>query len=499
MRQRIPTLVGIGVLLAGIVTGVLLVGEGTGGFLPRASQEVTPQQVRITNITGDSFSVSFVTTDQVTASVQYGLSPDDYNQEALDDRDQLSGQSSQQRTHHITVRSLQPNTDYYFRLRTQGRHYFDKQGEPFMVSTGPLLDDPPDIPAAQGQLRNEAGTPASNALVYLTSAGASPLSAYVKQDGSWSLPLRKMRTRDSSQPFSFADDTALRMQVVSTSGETAMEFAFLYSQLDLINNLQLGSTPQLEAVGSESTAANNSEETPAGDSETASSNGSSEPNGSAELPATNSLESILSPEERTAVGGADEVSIRFPRDENEVITSTKPELSGQAPPGSTLQIQVHSDQVYYDVVESDAEGNWSWSPPDELDPGEHTVILTYTNEQGEQQQIERTFIVQADGTYPSFESTPSGQLASNPTPTPTPVPTPTPTPIPTATPTPTPVPTPTPTPFPAATPTPAPGSQPVSGNGSAMWLMMAGASFLIGMGTVWKISRPAKQPQEWYK
>lgn len=46
MKRRFPTILGLGILVLGVIGGVLLVGQGTGGFLPRASAEHTPQQVR---------------------------------------------------------------------------------------------------------------------------------------------------------------------------------------------------------------------------------------------------------------------------------------------------------------------------------------------------------------------------------------------------------------------------------------------------------------------
>ena len=48
--------------------------------------------------------------------------------------------------------------------------------------------------------------------------------------------------------------------------------------------------------------------------------------------------------------------------------------------------------------ETDADGNWSWSPPSDLEP-ENTPDPRYTDDTGEQQLVTRTFIVQAD-TFP---------------------------------------------------------------------------------------------------
>ena len=90
MKKRIPTILGLAILVIGVVAGVALVDQGTGGFLPRANEEAVPQQVRITNITDTTFTVSFVTQANSLGLLEYGVQAKKLNDQVLDDRDQLT-------------------------------------------------------------------------------------------------------------------------------------------------------------------------------------------------------------------------------------------------------------------------------------------------------------------------------------------------------------------------------------------------------------------------
>lgn len=488
MKQRIPTLLGLAVLIVGVVAGVLLVGEGTGGFLPRANEESIPQQVRITNISDTSFSVSFITQTPSLGLLEYGSAARDLDEQVLDDRDQLSGESGSYRTHHITVRGLQPATQYYFRIGTARRTFFDNQGSPFSVRTSRPGLSPSSAQSASGQVQNQAGSPANGALVYLTTNGASPLSAYIKQDGSWSLPLSQMRTQDLSAIMTMTDSTPLKLQVIGTDGET-LNAEVTYGQVAQLRSLQFGQDTTNLSQGSKTPDQQLPDETGsdlAQPDDTTGDNLADEPDSGAPTGGSNQLGSLFDENDRFGTMPQSDITIVYPSEDAEVVSATQPELSGKAPPQSTLQIEVHSDNVFYDVVETDADGNWSWSPPSDLEPGEHTMTLRYTDDTGEQQVVTRTFIVQADTGFPAFVSTPSGQLTS-PTPTPVASPTPLPTPSPSPSPSPKPSPSPTLVSYPATY-----AAQPVTASTGPLWLMAAGAFLFGGLGSVWWIMKPMK-------
>ncbi len=444
LAKRIPTLLGLGILALGVVVGIVLVGQGTGGFLPRAAEGATPKQVRITNITDTGFTVSFLTDTASPGYIKYGQETNRLPLQVADDRDQLTGGSSEYTTHHVSVRGLQPTTQYYFQIGTGSRNLFDNRGQSFAVRTAQRLQNPPEAQTAYGNLNNEVGNPAEGAILYLSIQGASPLSALVKTNGSWAVPISTVRTTDLSALFSLTGDTSVRIQAVGTARNQTLELTAMAQDLSPLYDLRFGQEPQALA---ESTA-------------TASAVTSNT--------AGSALGSLFSEGEGNQVDSATPVQITSVT-EGETISTDRPEFSGKAPPNTQLQIQVHSETNYDGTAQANADGTWTWVPPGNLEPGQHTITVSYTDANGVLQTVERNFIVQASTGVPAFTATPSGVIA-----TPTPVPTVLPTPAP------------TPTPLITPEPTPAVGmqQQPVSGTSWPLAWLTGLALVFLGVG-VW--------------
>lgn len=489
LRKRIPTIIGLGLLLLGVGAGIVLVGQGTGGFLPRAAAGATPKQIRITNVTDTGFTVSFLTDAAAPGYIQYGENTGSLSLQIRDDRDQLTNSAQNYRAHHITVRGLQANTLYYFKIGTGGAALFDNSGQPFQVR---LASAPAEVPVARtayGTVVNEVGNPATGSVVYLSATGGAPASALVKSDGSWAINISTMRTKDGSALLSTPDDLAVQIQVVSGEGATA-NVATTVGDLDPLSPITLGkgvatgADKTTAATGSATTATTAATAAPA----TAAGSGAESfvDTLAATTATTSAMGDLFAAGEATQAAPTN-MQVRFPLRDNEVVNSVRPELSGAAPPNSYLQIQVHSDVAYNGVVQTATDGTWEWTPPSDLTPGEHTVTVTYTDDQGRQQSVQRTFIVQANTNLPAFVSTPSAKLA---TPTPTPKPTAmamAATPVPTVQP----IATSTPTPTPRVLATTAP--LPVTGANPSGWWLAAIACFSIGVFGWWQQKKRRKQ------
>ena len=135
LQKRMPTMIGVGILVLGLVAGTVLFGSGTGVFAPRASAETTPKNIRVTNITDTSFTVSFITESPTIGFVKYGDSAKSLKLQTSDDRNQLSGSTAEFRLQHITARGLTQNTTYYYVLGTGSGATFDNAGQPFSITT----------------------------------------------------------------------------------------------------------------------------------------------------------------------------------------------------------------------------------------------------------------------------------------------------------------------------------------------------------------------------
>src|SRR5690606_8185562 len=118
-----------------LVAGVLLFGNGTGVFAPRATPQTTPKNPKVTNITDRSFTVSFYTDEPTAGFARYGTEETSLRSQASDDRDQLSGTTGEYQLHHVTVRGLTPSTTYYYVLGTGSVARFDNNGAPFTIRT----------------------------------------------------------------------------------------------------------------------------------------------------------------------------------------------------------------------------------------------------------------------------------------------------------------------------------------------------------------------------
>lgn len=126
--------------------------------------------------------------------------------------------------------------------------------------------------------------------------------------------------------------------------------------------------------------------------------------------------------EGTSPSASSDLKITNPSS-GEEINSTKPEIFGTGPAGEKLTITVNSSATLSAQVTVNQDGAWSWVPPSNLAPGEHTVTVSLTDGR----KVSRFFTVLAAGAsdLPSFTSTPSATLTPSPGLTITPTVTPT--------------------------------------------------------------------------
>ena len=105
------------------------------------------------------------------------------------------------------------------------------------------------------------------------------------------------------------------------------------------------------------------------------------------------------------------------------LNTIKPKVTGEAPAGSEISIEINSENKITATVKANNKGQFDFKIPDGLEPGEHTITVS-TLVDGVIQKVTRTFIVEAAGTttLPTFAATPSAKLKPTPTPKPSPTP-----------------------------------------------------------------------------
>ena len=383
-KIHFPTAIGLLILLVAVGVGLFLIQTRT-GVETGAEADLTPSQVRITNVNDTSFSASWTTGKEVFGSVKYGTSTTDIRQPALDDRDQLSGDAGAFGVHHVTIQSLKPGTKYYFKIAS-GDKEFDNQGKPFELTTGPTLGSPPAADPVYGTILSPAGTPAEGVVVYINVANAAPLSALAKTNGNWALSLSTARTTNLSSYLTY-DTQATIVNLLVQGGKLGTAPAITTTANDSpVPDITLGKSHDFRAT--KTTAINQQQAS-----------------GFADLTASGSAEATQS----------GDVTLENPGFNGEVVNATQPAFIGSGPPGTVLAIEVNSETTYTGSVTVDENGEWQFTPPDGLEPGEHSITINYIDTGGIEQTLTRNFIVAAAGesTTPAITATPSGSTSTS--------------------------------------------------------------------------------------
>ncbi len=385
--------------------------------------------------------------------------------------------------HHITLRSLQPDTDYYYVIGTESNVEFDNEGQAFQTTTLPE----PSAPSAEaktvyGSVSNESGNPAEGAIVFVTADRLGDLSSLVKSTGSWAVSLSQARDESGLYYSDLEDSDQLNILVQGVPISKTIEYRLPVSRAQPVPELIFGQpVVDVPAV------------TPmAEEEEVRSATQGSELNSMVEESEDNGLESLesqdgqLETEEDEAISGrlqdllgeaeplpvessastelelsSETVSQSGAEKENDQITYTteSPKIKGEAKPNVEVKIQIHSENQYEEIVMADETGDFELDLEAlgaYLEPGEHSVTYSYVDpDTGEDVIGTKTFVVedsssvrlaQANTTNdedPSYGSGDPYPMEASPSPTsaagldPTPGPSSTPTPRATSTPTPT--------------------------------------------------------------
>jgi hypothetical protein len=390
-KPKVATFLGIGIILIGAIVGVMVIGRET-AFLPRARPEFIPQQVKLTNISDTGFSVSWVTQVPSVGFIKIGESSAKLETTITDDRDQLTGNSGEFITHHISVQGLQPSTQYFFKLGSQGKQLYDNEGQAFSITTAPSLAALNPVDVASGTVLTPAQTPAEGAIVYITLPGATPLSTLTKQNGNWSVTISNARNRSDNQYISYdLENTNIDILVRNDSSEpTSVSTTTANDQP--VSAIILGQS-RTDVVSDTPTTGL--------------------------LPESKfSLAPIVvtEPENDTTI------AITFPARDGQKVSSGQPELKGVAPANSVVTITLQSNTIYTQTVIANSQGYWSWIPPGVLSNGDQAITTSYNDTDGILHTANRRFTIvsSASESIVGYQATPSASLSPTTKPSTTP-------------------------------------------------------------------------------
>lgn len=397
-QKQIPTILGLLLLVAALIAGVVFFGEGTGVFTPRATPETTPKNIRITNIKDDSFTVSFYTEEATPGFIKYGTVPDKLNSQVRDDRDQLSGSVDNFNLHHITVRGLEPNTDYYLVLGTGSRAEFDQDGQPFQVKTPRKpASTTPETVTIFGSVALENGTPAQGSVIYITSPNIQELSSLVKSSGSWAISISQALNKTGDDYASVEPEDQITVLVQGVAFDKRIQHQLSVKDAQPAE-LVFGQEQAIPDVADVADVEDKIINEPVDDEQ-----GLAEPAGlDLEVDKKSVLDSVESdtqpekdvisnnlkdlldeeaPLPQTSTASAELLIGELnPAPDKKTFTTQSPTIRGKAVPNAEVKIQVHSEVRYEQTVVADENGQFSLdleALKATLDPGEHTVTYSY--------------------------------------------------------------------------------------------------------------------------
>lgn len=144
--------------------------------------------ITVSNITASSFTVSWFSREE-RASVFYGKS-DALITKADDERG-----NDLRRTHHVTLKNLEPDTEYLFKIGDNGPLKYRQKTAKRITGIPPLPE------RFLGKVETEDGTHPSESIVYMKIEGAQLLSAITDPTGNWEIKTTSVKSADLSKYF----------------------------------------------------------------------------------------------------------------------------------------------------------------------------------------------------------------------------------------------------------------------------------------------------------
>lgn len=447
-HKRIPTLFAFVVLFLSIWVTSYLIQSGI-IFVGRATPDKTPQNIIISNITENTFTVAFTTNVETVAGVSVEGAGAPFV--VYDNRNRQAGTQKPYFSHYITVSDLSPKTNYQFSIISDGETFLSN-GQKYTVQTGDKISgSPPKQDPVVGKVILPEGGPASDTIVELQVTGGQIITDLTNDNGGYIIPTNSIRNSSLAAYLTIGPDEELTLTAFRSDLQTQVKV--LFKNASVIPPITLSQKYDFTKVSE-------------GQVSTASSQ-------------------LKTSQAQTGFG---EVRILTPGPSQSFIDN-RPLFRGTALPNKTVKITIESNPITAAVLAGSA-GAWSFRPDVALAPGEHKITIISPDRFGIMKTVSQTFSVFASGSQVAQSATPSATPTITVAPTLTPTPALSITPVasisPTVTATIAPViPSPTPTTVLALSPTAAPTNPPVAtpaptGSSSSIALTIFSIALILG-------------------
>ena len=233
-KRQLITFVGFLIILISLPLAIFLVQQQQIYRGRALGPEAVPTNVKIANLHGGGFSVSWTSVNpttgafqETTGSVFWGTDQNNLNQEAFDDR----GQDISSTTHHVSIFNLNPNTTYYLKIKS-GPDNYGKSGESW-VKAGVAVQQATPVELTlsgnpqpiYGYIKNQAGNKVEGALVYAklkkddSETKSALMSTVTKTDEGWVMDAKNARKQGLDSFFDFDGNDRVLIDVQAAQNE----------------------------------------------------------------------------------------------------------------------------------------------------------------------------------------------------------------------------------------------------------------------------------------
>lgn len=381
LQIRLPTLLALLLLVCGMGATIYLVERGPALF-SNATDTVDTNQIKIINVTENSFSVSWLTPTATKGVVRIlEQKPWATPQTAYDIRD--TNFSVARHTHFVTAKNLKPNTTYEVEVLINNK----SEKLPLITRTGSDLSPPQHVidPAFGTLSANDK--PVVDGLVYVSFLGSQTLGGLVDPDGSWVVPLGHARTEDLKYYFVPTPQDEESISFESTEGVLELKTTTDYDSPLHAKYLQRGDKNIKSSTISPMVTIAQTKTVPT---------------------VTDSINSVF--------------KISLPK-HNSSLTTSKPAFKGVGTPGKKVTITVIGNTKPISGSTTTAvSGTWNWTPPN-LEPGAYSATVSTFNQNDKPIALSVNFTILKSGSQVLQAATPSASLLPSPTSQPSSTPT----------------------------------------------------------------------------
>ena len=345
----------------------------------KVAREENVFDVKIANITANSAVIAWQSKKPTLSNAYLSLSSSEFGQKKIDSRD-FSGKQMLRNNHFITLKNLKPSTKYYIRI--SDKKIFGKTLSQIDFKTVPASNLVSQRAPLYGKVVDKNGTPVKEAIIFAKIKKAGLLAAMTKADGSFLISLCCLFDQDKLEPIDVEKDDIVEYELFANGLKSKFTVSIADSS-PVERNIVLGESINLVAQKKKQQA-----------------------------------QVLSSQSERPDnIVSYNNVDIFYPV-EQAIVPGVRPIFKGRAASESVVTLTIRSTKKTFKIT-TDKNGNWSFIPDFDLDPGNHMLTLEAVDRNNKKVNLVRKFTIAKSGETVLGEATPEATIIPTENPTPT--------------------------------------------------------------------------------